>query len=72
MHACTWMYRKVYIFIHLQHLLIHLQMGEHEIYTSPIEQSDWSEFTTMVQVWHTYYVRCFIRINVETGVQSRR
>ena len=22
----------------------------HEIYTPPIEQSDWSEFTTMVQV----------------------
>ena len=24
-------------------------MGVHEIYTPPIEQSDWSEFTTMVQ-----------------------
>ena len=29
---------------------IHLQVGVHEIYTPPIEQSDWSEFTTTVQV----------------------
>ena len=32
------------------YLDIHLQVGVHEIYTPPIEQSDWSEFTTMVQV----------------------
>ena len=36
-------------YIHLQDLLIHLQVGVHGIYTPPTEQSDWSEFTTMVE-----------------------
>ena len=38
-------------------LLIHVQVGEHEIYTPPIVQSDWSESTyNHVNIHHFWFL----------------